>query len=180
VACLLLVSSACAGTEDSSGGKGVTANLERGVLGLNWGATVPEVLKNYPDARTLVEKTLLSVRQANASSVSVDKDTFVLRFDAMRGLSEVTFQVPPPDVQALIRILTQSIGTPRSVAISTVGGTTHVFEWSSPKVSARVRYATTEAAPTSRPLEPAVTAIMQGTMSASYIDEYQQEQKKWP
>lgn len=153
--------------------------FDQGMLGLRWGASATEVQKAYPDAKTVVENTLVSVRQPNAiRTVRVDKETFLLQVDPTQGLSEITFQVPPPDVQVLIKVLTESIGTPRSVAISTVGGTTHVFEWSSPKVGARVRYATKESLPTSTPLEPAVTTLMHGPMSASYIDEYNQALKK--
>jgi hypothetical protein len=152
----------------------LAAKLEQGVLELNWGANVAQVLQRYPAAREFPANSLMGmVAPAGFQGVrSAMGDIFILHVDPLAGLDAADFQVAANGVHQIVGTLDSGLSAGRSATARSMFGTfEHVHEWSAPGFGAVVSYSTADGLSTSPPIGLGSVRVQRGSLVVSGIQE---------
>jgi hypothetical protein len=152
---------------------GAEPALSDGVLGLRWGETTAAIRAKFPDAKVVPEAARVGVVDQNGilGVRSQMGGIFILTLDTSGGLSSVSFQAAPEDVPRLLSALRQALGAARSLEQKSLFGTfTHVYEWSTPAVSARINYSTKESGEAAAAVGVTSAEVHRGPLAGSLID----------
>ena len=149
------------------------ASVKDGVLGLLWGDPLPAIQAKYADAKIIPQVPKVGVvdRDGILGVRSKMGDIFVLTLDGKGGLTSVSFQASPADTAKMLLALDRALGKSRVLEQRSPFNTfTHVYEWNTPAVSARVNYSTKESGEGAAPLREISVEVHRGPLGESLID----------
>jgi len=165
--------------EASVAADSVKGQLERGIVGLEWGMPAEDILKVYPNAKknTGARPSLFIRQPAGVMGIRTLKDGVSLVSEGDK-LNAVTFIVDGANALAFVRMLNEAFGKPRALVEKSAFGTyTHFYEWSTSRFGASIFYSTKEGKEDSMP-QGSISARMQsGPITQSLIDAARQLSK---
>jgi hypothetical protein len=151
------------------------AELEHGVLGLQWGMSAEQVMKAYPDAKETGRPSRPMVAVNNPAGLwgaHPKQGLFLLSVSPDKGFTEAHFVVPVNEVAEFVSRLKEVLGEARTLSVKDITVYTQALEWSTPLYGISIWYATKDESPL-QPVFQAQVTVKHGPLTESFIDEYQ-------
>ena len=148
------------------------AAIERGIAGLNWGASEQQILASYPNSKKVdVPFPTVMVRQPEGVfGIRTFKDGVSL--NVVDGkLRRATLLLDGTNTALFVRTMNAALGKPRAFVEKSAFGTyTHIYEWSQPRAGASVMYTTRDGKSETVPEGLNSARIQGGPITESLID----------